>query len=94
MDNCSQGLLDCYHDDSCRDAVKCMPETVGQCVIPQLDAYLHSELFKNSTKCLGLGLEMCGRGAIEMLRDQNIAAAVQCASQCTREPFSSTTLMI
>jgi hypothetical protein len=37
-----------------------------------------------------LGLESCGRGAIEMLRDQNIAEAVQCASQCTRKPPLST----
>lgn len=91
LDNCSQGLLDCYNDATCRDAVKCLPDTAGQCVIPQLDAYLHQELFKNSTKCVALGLESCGRGAIEMLRDQNIAEAVQCASQCTRKPPSSTT---
>jgi hypothetical protein len=41
---------------------------------------------------------VCGRGAIEMLRDQNIAEAVQCASQCTRTPpqsaSSSTVLMV
>jgi len=91
LDSCSQGLLDCYNDMTCRDAVKCLPDTVGQCVMPQLDAYVHQELFKNSTKCLGLGLESCGRGAIEMLRDQNIAEAVQCASQCTRKPPLSTT---
>jgi hypothetical protein len=98
LDNCAQGLLDCSHDETCKNAVKCLPDTVGQCVMPQLDAYLHQELFNNSTKCLGRGLEMCGRGAIEMLRDQNIAEAVQCASQCTRtaplSKSSSTTLVV
>jgi len=84
LDKCSQGILDCYHDPVCKAGVQCLPNTVGQCIMPQLDAYVHQELFRNSTKCVGKGLEVCGRGAIEMLRDQNIAEAVQCASQCTR----------
>eukprot|EP00929_Paragymnodinium_shiwhaense_P004905 TRINITY_DN10617_c0_g1_i1.p1 TRINITY_DN10617_c0_g1~~TRINITY_DN10617_c0_g1_i1.p1 ORF type:complete len:177 (+),score=35.83 TRINITY_DN10617_c0_g1_i1:677-1207(+) len=86
MDTCSSAVLDCYHDETCRGAAKCMPEAVGECAMPQLDAYLHQELFRNATKCVGLGLEYCGRAAVEMVRDQDIAEAVQCASQCTRTP--------
>eukprot|EP00929_Paragymnodinium_shiwhaense_P081016 TRINITY_DN422_c1_g2_i2.p1 TRINITY_DN422_c1_g2~~TRINITY_DN422_c1_g2_i2.p1 ORF type:complete len:444 (+),score=120.73 TRINITY_DN422_c1_g2_i2:77-1408(+) len=88
MDTCSSAILDCFHDDTCRGAAKCLPDTLGQCVMPHLDAYLHQEMFRNATKCIGVGLEYCGRGAVEMLRDQDIAEAIQCASQCTRTPGS------
>merc|ERR1712137_832318 len=95
LDKCSQGILDCYHDPVCKAGVQCLPNTVGQCMMPQLDAYLQQELFRNSTKCVGKGLEVCGRGAIEMLRDENIAEAVQCASQCTRtQPLTGNVFVV
>lgn len=94
LDRCSEGLLDCYRDDTCRDALKCLPSTVGQCAVPQLEAYVQQELFRNSTKCLGRGLESCGRAAVEMLRDQDIAVAVRCAAQCTRPPPQSRAIVV
>jgi hypothetical protein len=66
--------------------VKCLPDTVMQCAVPSLDAYLHEQLFQNSVKCAGRALESCGRAAVEMLRNQDVAEAVRCASQCTRTP--------
>jgi len=96
LDSCSQQVLDCYHDATCREAVKCLPGTIGQCAMPSLDAYVHDKLFQSSTKCIGRGLESCGRAAVEMLRNQDVADAVRCASQCTRTPTtkSSSTLIV
>lgn len=94
LDTCSQSVLDCYHDNTCREAVKCLPNTVGQCAMPTLDAYAHDQLFQNSMKCIGRGLESCGRGAVEMMRDQDIAEAVRCASQCTRTPESTSNVIV
>jgi len=91
LDSCSQGILDCYRDSTCREAVKCLPSTAGQCAIPMLDAYAHQALFRNTTKCLGRGLESCGRAAVAMLQDPDIAEAVQCASQCTITPRATST---
>lgn len=86
LDSCSKQVLDCYHDSTCREAVKCLPNTVAECAMPTLDAYAHEDLFQNSVKCLGRGLESCGRAAVELLRNQDIAEAVRCAAQCTRTP--------
>merc|ERR1712217_452464 len=68
LDTCGQQVLDCYHDVTCREAVKCLPDTVGQCAMPSLDAYVHDEVYKNSIKCIGCGLACCGRPAVAMLR--------------------------
>merc|ERR1719326_2366894 len=86
LDTCGEGVLQCYHDSTCREAVKCLPNTMGQCAMPSLDAYAHQQLFQNSVKCLGRGLESCGRAAVEMLRNQDIAEAIRCTSRCTRTP--------
>jgi len=88
LDTCSQAVLDCNQDDTCREAVKCVPKTVGQCALPQTQAYLQNELLNKATKCAGRGLELCGAAAVEMLRNDDIAAAVTCASQCTIPPTS------
>lgn len=84
LDQCGADLLSCSKDSSCKSAVKCLPETVGECAKPSLDAYIHQDLFKNSVKCLGQGLETCGRGVVSLLQDQNIAHAAQCLAHCTR----------
>merc|ERR1712187_1211 len=94
LDTCSQQVLDCYHDNTCREAVKCLPDTVMECAMPSLDAYVHQELFQKSVKCLGRGLESCGRAAVEMLRNQDVADAVRCASQCTRTPSQIASLLL
>jgi len=79
-------LLDCWRDPKCKAAVQCLPEIASDCSIDTLDAYLHQDLFKNSVKCLGRGLEICGRAAVGMVQDSNIASAVRCSAQCTRPP--------
>jgi len=94
LDSCSQQVLACYHDNACREAVKCLPDTIMQCAMPSLDAYVHEEHFQKSVQCLGRGLESCGRAAVEMLRNQDVADAVRCASQCTRTPAQSTAAVV
>lgn len=95
LDSCSQQVLDCYHDSTCREAVKCLPNTIAQCAMPTLDAYAHEELFQKSVKCLGHGLESCGRAAVELLRNQDIVDAVRCGAQCTRTPqLTSSSLIV
>lgn len=86
MDKCGEAVLDCNKDDVCREAVKCVPNTVGQCVLPQLESYIQQELFNNATKCMGRGLELCGAATVEMLRNDDVAAAVTCNAQCTIKP--------
>lgn len=86
LDACGQEFLDCYHDQGCSKALKCMPRAVGTCAVTTLDANVHQPLFKKAAKCLGEGAKYCGRAAVEMLRDQTAAAAVRCAAQCTRPP--------
>lgn len=86
LDACGERLLACSKDAACRGALECLPGAAAACALPQLDAYVHQELFRNSTKCVGQAVETCGRAAVEMLRDQDVAAAVQCAAQCTRTP--------
>lgn len=95
LDSCSQQVLDCYHDSTCREAVKCLPNTVAECAMPTLDAYAHEQLFQKSVKCLGRGLESCGRAAVELLCNQDVAAAVRCGAQCTRTPqMQSSSLVV
>jgi hypothetical protein len=86
LDSCSDKVLSCYHDPTCYKAVKCLPNTLEQCAVPVAEAYVTDKLFQNSVKCLGRGLESCGRAAVEMLRNNDVAEAVQCAAQCTRTP--------
>merc|ERR1712100_698985 len=95
LDQCSKGLLDCYHDDKCSSAVKCLPNMVGECAEVTLETYLQQGLFQKATKALAKGTELCGRAAVEMLRDPNVADAVRCAAQCTHEPktFSPTVVV-
>lgn len=86
LDQCGADLLSCSQDSACRSAATCLPEAAANCTMPSLDAYVHQDLFKNSLKCIGQGLETCGRGMVGLLQDKNIANAVQCSSQCTRTP--------
>jgi len=86
LESCGQSILDCNNDKTCREAVKCVPKTLGECAFPQLESFIQNELFKNATKCAGRGLELCGAAAVEMLRNQDIAEAVNCAAQCTIPP--------
>jgi hypothetical protein len=94
LDQCSAGLLDCYHDEKCSSAVKCLPETAVECAMPTLEHYLQEELFQKASKALAHGAEFCGRAAVEMLRDQNVADAVRCASQCTHAPAESKAFVV
>lgn len=94
LDKCAKDLLDCRKDDACWGSVQCLPNAMKTCTMPMLDAYVHQELFSNSVKCLGRGLESCGRGAVEMLRNKDVANAVRCAAQCTRPPSSNVDVMI
>jgi len=94
LDNCSQGLLDCHNDDACRSALKCLSATAMQCSMPTLEAYTSDPLFQKAAKSLAFGLEACGRSAVEMLRDQNIAEGIRCAAQCTRTPNATSSEMI
>jgi len=94
LDTCSQKVLDCWHDTTCREAVKCLPNTVAECAMPTLDAYAHDQLFQKSVKCLGRGLESCGRAAVELLRNQDIADAVRCSAQCTRTPQLQSAIVV
>lgn len=89
LDTCSQGVLECYHDATCRSAVTCIPSTAAQCSMPTLEAYMSHPLLQKATKAVAAGLETCGRAAVEMLRDDNVAEAVRCAAQCTRTPNSN-----
>lgn len=84
LDKCSKDLLACQNDKTCWSAVQCLPQTAETCAMPTLDAYVNQPLFEESVKCLGRGLQTCGRRAMGMVQDLNIAKAVQCASQCTR----------
>jgi hypothetical protein len=88
-DQCGEGVLSCSKDEVCKSAVQCVPETVGECALPQLQAYHEQELFKNATNCLGRAGEFCGAAAVEMLRNQDVAEAVKCASMCTITPTSA-----
>merc|ERR1712232_173375 len=89
LDTCSETLLDCYRDDECKSAVKCFPEAVADCALPTLENYTSQALLRKATKALAIGLEKCGRAAVEMLRDPNVADAVRCAAQCTRHPYNA-----
>jgi len=86
LDACSESVLECYHDATCRSAVQCVPNTIGQCAMPFLERYTKQELLRNSTKCVARGLELCGAASVEMLRNQDIAEAISCASQCSIAP--------
>jgi len=86
LDKCSKDLLRCQRDKTCWTAVQCLPQTAQQCAMPTLDAYVHQALFQDTVKCLGHGFQTCGRRAVAMVQDTNIAQAVQCAAQCTRQP--------
>jgi hypothetical protein len=89
-DACGQAVLDCSKDSVCKSAVQCVPDTLGECALPQLQAYHDQELFKNATNCLGRVGEFCGVAAVEMLRNSDVAEAVKCASQCTIPPSEAT----
>jgi len=86
MSKCGEAVLSCNKDETCRSAVMCMPDMVGECVMPQLEAYIDQELVSNATKCIGRGLEYCGAAAVEMLRNDDVAEAVKCNAQCTITP--------
>eukprot|EP00927_Polykrikos_kofoidii_P020287 TRINITY_DN1958_c0_g1_i5.p1 TRINITY_DN1958_c0_g1~~TRINITY_DN1958_c0_g1_i5.p1 ORF type:complete len:437 (-),score=67.67 TRINITY_DN1958_c0_g1_i5:402-1712(-) len=86
FDQCSQSLVDCAHDDKCATAVKCFPDMIGDCAIPTMENYLQEPLFRDAVKAFSKGAEMCGKAAVEMLRDEQVADAVRCAASCTRKP--------
>merc|ERR1712232_703870 len=86
LESCGQAILDCNQDSTCREALHCLPKTMEQCALPQLQSYVQQELFKNTTKCVGRGLELCGAATVELVRNQDVAEAVRCASQCTIPP--------
>jgi len=86
LDKCSKDLLKCQRDKTCWNAVQCLPQTAQECIMPTLDAYVNQPLFQQSVKCLGHGFQSCGRRAVGMVQDMNVARAVQCAAQCTRQP--------
>lgn len=86
LGKCGEQVLSCSRDVSCRSAVKCIPEMLGICAAPLLEAYTEQELVRNVTKLIGRGLEYCGVAAVEMLRNQDIADAVICNAQCTIPP--------
>jgi len=86
LDKCATDLLACKQDKTCWTAVQCLPQTAEDCAMNSLDAYVHQPLFEESVKCLGQGFQSCGRRAVGMVQDLNIARAVQCAAQCTHRP--------
>jgi len=86
LGKCGEEVLSCSNDVTCRSAVKCVPETLGMCAAPLLESYTEQELLRNVTKLIGRGLEYCGAAAVEMLRNEDIAAAVNCNAQCTILP--------
>mmetsp|Transcript_60129 Transcript_60129/g.115948 ORF Transcript_60129/g.115948 Transcript_60129/m.115948 type:complete len:346 (+) Transcript_60129:361-1398(+) len=86
LDTCAKGLLACKKDKMCWTAVQCLPQTAEDCAMNSLDAYVNQPLFEDSVKCLGQGFQSCGRRAVGMVQDLNIARAVQCAAQCTHKP--------
>jgi len=86
LDKCAKDLLACKEDKTCWTAVQCLPQTVEDCAMNSLDAYVHQPLFEESVKCLGQGFQSCGRRAVGMVQDLNIARAVQCAAHCTHKP--------
>jgi len=86
LDKCAKDLLACKKDKTCWTAVQCLPQTAKDCAMNTLDAYVHQPLFEESVKCLGHGFQSCGRRAVGMIQDLNIARAVQCAAQCTHKP--------
>merc|ERR1712113_507853 len=96
LDTCSQDVLDCYHDEKCRNAAKCLPAAASQCSMATLESYVSQPLFRSAVKAVASGLKVCGRAAVEMLRDQNVADGIRCAAQCTRTPnaTSSMTLVV
>jgi len=86
FERCSHSLVDCAHDNKCANAVKCFPNMIGECATPTLENYLEEPLFRDAVKALSKGAEVCGKAAIEMLRDEQVADAVRCAGSCTRKP--------
>jgi hypothetical protein len=86
LDKCAKDLLACEEDKTCWSAVQCLPQTAEDCAMNTLDAYVYQPLFEESVKCVGQGFQSCGRRAVGMLQDRNIARAVQCAAHCTHKP--------
>jgi len=86
LDECSQDLLKCKANSDCWDAVQCLPHASDSCAMSTLEAYTQQPLFQDSVKCLGGSLESCGRRAVSLLQDPDVAQAVSCAAQCTHQP--------
>merc|ERR1719510_587286 len=57
LDKCAADLLDCKKDAACWGSVQCLPNAMKSCAMPALDTYAHNQLFSNSVKCIGRGLE-------------------------------------
>lgn len=94
LDECSEDLLKCRANSDCWDAVQCLPHAADSCAMGTLDAYTHQPLFQDSVKCLGRSLESCGRTAVSLLQDPDVAQAVSCAAQCTHQPGEGMELMV
>eukprot|EP00927_Polykrikos_kofoidii_P031003 TRINITY_DN26666_c0_g1_i1.p1 TRINITY_DN26666_c0_g1~~TRINITY_DN26666_c0_g1_i1.p1 ORF type:complete len:439 (+),score=53.56 TRINITY_DN26666_c0_g1_i1:88-1404(+) len=86
LNECSQGLADCAHDEKCSSAVKCFPNMIGDCLVPEMETYQQEPLFRDAIRAFAKGAEFCGQAAIEMLRDEDVADALRCAASCTRKP--------
>jgi len=94
LDKCAKDLLACKEDKTCWTAVQCLPQTAEDCAMNSLDAYVHQPLFQESVKYLGQGFQSCGRRAVGMVQDLNIARAVQCAAQCTHTPQEALQVLV
>jgi len=94
LDKCAKDLLACKEDKTCWSAVQCLPQIAEDCAVNSLDAYVHQPLFQESVKCLGQTFQSCGRRAVGMVQDLNVARAVQCAAQCTHKPKETLEVLV
>jgi len=90
LDRCSGSLVACKADTQCWSAVQCLRAMTDVCAIPALEAYREQPLFEASLKCLGYSAQACGRQALSLLQDPNMARAMQCTMQCMQPPQKQT----
>jgi len=82
LDRCSGTVVTCKADTKCWSAVQCLRTMSDECAMPSLEAYREQPLFEASLKCLGYSSQACGRQALSLVRDPNMARAMQCTQQC------------
>jgi len=82
VSKCGLKATKCRDDSACRGAFGTLPRVALKCGIESLNA----PIFREMSSCYGSMLADCGRAAIELVRDTELADLVTCNHQCTRPP--------